>query len=257
LLALRIMPEIANRLRYAMYERRWPTVEATFLVPLWAAIALAFHFALAVSMARYATSVVVFAWPALVAEIDRRRRAILWLGLTVFCVVSTLRSYRFAELERPPDPREYNQMMVVLHQMPMATQQVYIVGVFLDANPEYVRLVLGVPAEIVNIIDVMDSCESNNFVSFNHSMADGVVKLTVTLPACASFVSAARNGKAFANGRLYRNATMIYELPQAYPMPGGIFEFGRTITVHVRPSGPARFIIEHGGPNGIAWFDTP
>jgi len=41
LLALRIMPEIANCLRYAVYERRWPTVEATFLVPLWAAIALA------------------------------------------------------------------------------------------------------------------------------------------------------------------------------------------------------------------------
>jgi hypothetical protein len=31
LLALRLMPEIASRLRYTMYERRWPTVEATFL----------------------------------------------------------------------------------------------------------------------------------------------------------------------------------------------------------------------------------
>jgi hypothetical protein len=262
LLALRIMPEIANRLRYAMNERRWPSVEATFLVPLWAAIALAFHFALAMSYAREATSVVVFAWPALVAEVDRRRRAVLWLGLTVFCVVSTLRSYRFVELQRPtgPDPREYNRMMVVLHQMPIATQQVYIVDFPLYANPEYVRLILGVPAEIVRIIDVMDSCESNNFVSFNHSMADGVVKLTVTLPACATFDAGTAlhaAGKAFANGRLYRNATMIYELPQAYPLPGGIFEFGRTITVHVRPSGPARFIIRYGGPNGIAWFDTP
>jgi hypothetical protein len=262
LLALRIMPEIANRLRYAMNERRWPSVEATFLVPLWAAIALAFHFALAMSYAREATSVVVFAWPALVAEVDRRGRAVLWLGLTVFCVVSTLRSYRFVELQRPtgPDPREYNRMMVVLHQMPIATQQVYIVDFPLYANPEYVRLILGVPAEIVRIIDVMDSCESNNFVSFNHSMADGVVKLTVTLPACATFDAGTAlhaAGKAFANGRLYRNATMIYELPQAYPLPGGIFEFGRTITVHVRPSGPARFIIRYGGPNGIAWFDTP
>jgi hypothetical protein len=173
--------------------------------------------------------------------------------------VSTLRSYRFVELERPPDPREYNRMMVVLHQMPMATQQVYIVGdnTVPYANPEYVRLILGVPAEIVRIIGVMNSCKSNNFVSFNHSMADGVVKLAVTLPACAIFVSAARNGNAFANGRLYRNATMSYELPEAYPMPGGIFEFGRTITVHVRPSGPARFIIQHGGPNGVAWFDIP
>src|SRR5262249_26024659 len=43
LLALRIMPEIANRLRYATYERRWPIVEPALLVPVWAAIALAFH----------------------------------------------------------------------------------------------------------------------------------------------------------------------------------------------------------------------
>src|SRR5262249_7289653 len=120
LLALRLVPEIANRLRHAMNERRWPTVEATLLVPLWAAIALAFHFALALAWARYATSVVVSAWPALVAEIDRRRRAVLWLGLTVFCVVSTLRAYGFVELERPSDPPEYSQMRAALHQMPMA-----------------------------------------------------------------------------------------------------------------------------------------
>jgi hypothetical protein len=259
LLALRIMPEIANRLRYAMYERRWPTVEATFLVPLWAAIALAFHLALALTAARYATSVVVFAWPALVAEIDRHRRAVLWLGLTVFCVVSTLHSYRFVELERPPDPREYNQMMVVLHQMPMATQQVYIVSdntVPPYANPEYVRLILGVPAEIVRIIDISWGCEeSNNFASFDHGMVDGVVKLTATLPACAAFYFA-KWDKAFANGRLYRNATMSYELPEAYPERKWSFNL-QGITVHVRPSGPARFIIQHGGPNGVAWFDTP
>ena len=44
--ALRILPETVNRLRYAMHETRWPTVDAVFLVALWAAIALAFHFAL-------------------------------------------------------------------------------------------------------------------------------------------------------------------------------------------------------------------
>ena len=44
--ALRILPEAVNRLRYAMHETRWPTVDAVFLVALWAAIALAFHFAL-------------------------------------------------------------------------------------------------------------------------------------------------------------------------------------------------------------------
>jgi hypothetical protein len=263
LLALRIMPEIANCLRYAMYERRWPTVKATFLVPLWAAIALAFHFALALAWARYATSVVVFAWPALVAEIDRRRRAALWLGLTVFCVVSTLRSYRFFEFERLPNPREYNLMRVALHQMPMATQQVYIVAdghAVPLANPEYVRLILGVPAEIVHIISLNWNCgETNNFVSFNHSMADGVVKLTVTPPACANFVFLPIRDKAFANGSrcLYRNATMSYELPEAYPtQQKGSFAVRGRITVRVRPSGPARFIIQRGGPNGIDWFDT-
>ena len=33
LLALRIVPEIAKRLRYAMYERRWPTVDASLSGP--------------------------------------------------------------------------------------------------------------------------------------------------------------------------------------------------------------------------------
>jgi hypothetical protein len=261
LLALRIMPEIANRLRYAMRERHWPTVEAAFMVPLWAGIALAFHFALALGAVRYATSVVVFAWPALVAEIDRRRQAVLWLGLTVLCVVSTLRSYRSVELERPSDPREYSSMRVALQQMPMATQQVYILADTdaVPSNPEYMRLILGVPAEIVRIIELQWNCgESNNFTAFDHSMADGVVKLTVTLPACANFMFSARiPDTALANGRLYRNATMSYELPEAHPKKEWLFEVGRRITVHVRPSGPARFVIQHGRPNGIAWFDTP
>jgi hypothetical protein len=180
----------------------------------------------------------------------------------VFCLVSTLRSYRFFEFERLPDPREYDLMRVALHQMPMATQQVYIVAdeyAVPLANPEYVRLILGVPAEIVRIIGVNWKCgETNNFVSFNHSMADGVVKLTVTPPACANFVFLPIGDKAFANGRLYRNATMSYELPEAYPtQQQGTFAVKGRITVDVRASGPARFIIQHGGPNGIAWFDTP
>ena len=90
--ALRILPEAVNHLRYAMHETRWPTVDAVFLVTLWAAIALAFHFALPLSQDRYATSVVVFAWPALVAEVERRGKAIIWLGLAVCCAVSLTRS---------------------------------------------------------------------------------------------------------------------------------------------------------------------
>jgi len=241
-----------------MYERRWPTVDAAFLVLLWAAIALAFHFALAVLAPRYAASVVVFAWPALVAEIARRRQAVIWLGLAVVCVVSILRSYRsveFAWFPDPPDP-----MNVALKQVPMATRQVYFVNAsYTHANPEYVRLILGIPAEIVRIIDIDWNCrESNNLVAFDHSVTDGVVKLTVTLPACANFYFPTPiRDKVFANGRFYRNATMSYELPETYPEREWSFDDWRRITVYIRPSGPARFIIQHGGPNGVAWFDIP
>jgi hypothetical protein len=263
LLALRIMSEIANRLRDAIYERRWPTVEVAFLVPLWAAIALAFHFTLALTWTKYATSVVVFAWPALLAEIDRRRQAALWLGLTVFCVVSTLRTYRSVEFERPPDPGKYSAMTEALHQLPKKIRQVYVVAEVGDAlpfaNPEYVRLILGVPAEIVRIVDIAWNCgESNNLVAFEHSIANGGVKLTATLPACASFIFLAHIGdEALANGHLYRNPMMSYELPESSLKQKWSFEVGRRIIVHVHPSGPARFIIQHGGPNGIVWFDTP
>jgi len=261
LLVLRIMRELAKRLRYVMHERHWPSVEAALMVPVWAGIAFAFHFALALSAVRYATSIVVFAWPALVAEIERRRQTLPWFGLTVLCVVLTLRSYRSVELERPSDPREYNSMRVVLQQMPMATQQVYILADTdaVPSNPEHMRLILGVPAEIVRIAELQWDCgESNQFIAFDHSIADGVVKLTATLPACAKFMFSARiPDTALANGRLYRNSTMSYELPEAHPKQDWLFEVGRRMTLHVRPSGPARFIIQHGGPNGIAWFDTP
>jgi hypothetical protein len=259
-----IVREIANSLRYAMSERHWPTVETPLLVSLWAAIALAFHFALAVSAPRYATSVVVFAWPALVAEIDKRRQAVIWLGLAVVCVVSILRSYRsveFAWFPDPPDP-----MNVALKQVPMATRQVYIIKApYTNSNPEYSRLILGVPAEIVHIIDLdwWDCRESNDLMAFDHSVTDGVVKLAVTLPACANLYFSAPIGDeaSLANGRLYRNNAMSYELPEVAPAKGPFGQrlrmLGRRMTVHVRPNGPARFIIQYGGPSGIAWFDTP
>jgi hypothetical protein len=255
LLAIRIVAETANHLRYAVYKRRWPTVEAAFLVPLWAAIALAFYFALPLFSTRYATSVVVFAWPALMAEIERRRRAIIWLGVAGFCVVASLRSYhsvRFSLFSDSLDP-----VMVALRQVPVTTQQVYVLQSYVGANPEYLRIILSVPAEIVHIIDMSWSCtESDNLVAFDHSITDGVVKLTVSLPACAyfSFFNTHVGEKAFAHGRLYRNNAISYELPEVGPIKGLL---GRRMTVHVRPSGPARFIIQHGGPNGIAWFDTP
>jgi hypothetical protein len=95
-------------------------------------------------------------------------------------------------------------------------------------------------------------------VTFDHSIADGVVKLTVTLPACANFhFNAPIGDKALANGRLYRNNAVSYELPEVQPAKGSQRFLGRRMTAYIRPNGPARFIIQHGGPSGIAWFDTP
>ena len=76
-----------------------------------------------------------------------------------------------------------------------ATRQVYILSADDDvlplAYPEYVRLILGVPAEIVRVIDIVWNCsKSNHLVAFDHSIADGVVKLTATLPACAKLTIA-------------------------------------------------------------------
>jgi hypothetical protein len=266
--ALSILPQAVKHFRYAMHEMRWPTVDAVFLVALWAAIALAFHFSIPLSEDRYATSVVVFAWPALVAEVDRRGKTIFWLALAVLCVVSLGRSsYYITEriTQIVPDPY-YGSMAAMLRQTPPETRQVYILsaGSLQFANPEYVRLILGVSAEIVRVVEVDWSCrEASDLVAFDHSIVDGMVTMTVTLPECAKFnFYTNRFNSDIANGQLIRNDTMRYELPQAHPIKTmkpwqPSFYFGRKITVHVRPAGSARFIIEHGGPNGIAWFDVP
>jgi hypothetical protein len=263
--ALRILPEAVNGVRYAMHETRWPTVDGFFLVTLWAAIALAFHFALPFAQERYATSVVVFAWPALVAEVERRGHAIIWLGLAVcFAVSLTRSSYRLVVwIEEPVRNDNYRSMNAVLRQLPTGTRQIYVLsaGGLQEANPEYVRLTLGVPAEIVRVIDIDWNCrEASDLVAFDHSTADGVVSMTVTLPTCANFHLYRLS--RIVNGRLYRNDSMSYELPEAHPIKPTeswepTFYLGRRMIVHVRPNGPARFVIEYGGPNGIAWFDTP
>ena len=139
--ALRILPEAVGHVRYAMREMRWPIVDAVFLVTLWAAIALAFHFALPLDEDRYATSVVVFAWPALVAEVERRGKAIIWLGLAVLCAVSLTRtSYLlFEEIAEPARNANYRSMDAVLGQVPAGTRQIYVLsaGGLQEANPEY------------------------------------------------------------------------------------------------------------------------
>jgi hypothetical protein len=260
---LRALPEAMNHLR-TVYEKRWPTVDATFLVTLWAGIAIVFHFALAVSDARYATSVAVFAWPAVVAEIDRRPNTLFRLGLALCCIVSVTRAWYYSiEFLTEFRGTEYRSIEAALNQTPKTIRQVYIV-VSNDSlpvtNPDSLRIVLDVSAEIVRVIDIhWDCAESKDLVAFNHNIVNGVVNLTVTLPSCANFAFwAPVKSDSFANGHLYRSATISYELPEAYiTTPNWPFELGRKMTVHVRPKGAARFIIEHGTASGIAWFDTP
>jgi hypothetical protein len=272
LCAFRILSEAVTRLRSAMSEMRPPTVDAVFLVALWGAFALAFYVALPLLFERYATSVVVFAWPALVAEVERRGKAIIWLGLAVGCALSLTRSSHllvvsFASSTLNDWRKQVRSMNAVLRQAPTGTRKIYVLDSgSLGVNPEYVRLALGVSAEIVRIVEIDWNCrEASDLVAFDHSTADGVVSMTVTLPTCANFqVSTDRFNNDFANGRLYRNDTISLELPEAYliePKPTNFwqssFYLGRRMTVHISPTGSARFVIEHGGPNGIAWFDVP
>ena len=166
----------------------------------------------------------VFAWPALVAEVERRGKAIIWLGLAVCCAVSLTRSsYRLVEwIAEPVRNDDYRSMDAVLRQVPTGTRQIYVLsaGGLQEANPEYVRLVLGVSAEIVRVVEIDWNCrEASDLVAFDHSTADGVVSMTVTLPTCANFqFYTDRFNNDIANGRLYRNDTMSYELPEAYPI---------------------------------------
>jgi hypothetical protein len=158
-------------------------------------------------------------------------------------------------------------MDTVLRQAPTGTREIYVLsaGGLQEANPEHVRLILGVSAEIVRVIEINWNChEASDLVAFDHSTDDGVVSVTVALPACANFLFYRnRFNDITQHGHLYRrNDTMRYELPEAYPIKSRKWWWqpsvylGRRIIVHFRPRGPARFVIEHGGPNGIAWFDT-
>lgn len=261
--ALRTFTEVARHLRHA--AQAWQA-DAFFLVALWAAFAVAFHLALPLRDDRYATSIVIFAWPALLAEVERRGKAIIWLGLASCCILSLTRgSYLYTERMTNPARADYRSMEAVLRQVPVGTKKIYVLsaGRLQRANPEHVRLSLGVPADIVRLSEIDWNCPpDSDRVRFDHSISDGVVSLRMTLPSCANFFfDMDRNFESrrieIADGRVHRNDELTYELPEAYSRPKWWWNVGRRMIVHVRPNGPARFVIEHGGPNGIAWFDTP
>jgi hypothetical protein len=153
-------------------------------------------------------------------------------------------------------------MNATLRQVPKGIQQIYVLSAesLPVANPEDVRLILGASAEIIRVVEIAWNCgDASDLVAFDHTTANGVVSMSVTLPTCAKFYfETDRFNSELASGRLNRKV-MSYELPQVERSKGSqpYFFLGRRMTVHIRPSGPARFIIDHGGPDGIAWFDAP
>ena len=267
--ALRFIAKGVNHLSCKAQGEGGPIVDPVFLVSLWAALALTFHFALPLAHERYSTSVLVFVWPVLVAEADRRRKAIIWLGLAVICVVSLAEgSYRLVEEKnrRNSFSSMVTPMLAALRQAPARARKIYVLsaGGLPYANPKYVSLALGLSAEIIRVIEIEWNCsEASDHIAFDYNTADGVVSVTITLPTCSNLQFLTdRFNSDIANGRLYRNDTLSYELPEAHPSKANTTErepsflLGRRMTVHVRPNGPARFVVEHGRPNGIAWFDT-
>jgi len=161
-------------------------------------------------------------------------------------------------------------MRAALSQVPVDTRQIFVISspaALAPANPAYLQAFLGLPAEIVHIINMNWTCaEPRARVSFDRSIgADGRITISATLPACASFEFdyARIDASALTDGYLRRNPSIIYELPQAHflersgPTDPGL-EVGRSMIVHIRARGAARFIIEHGGPDGgLAAFDAP
>ena len=267
---------ITGRLGPAMRERRLPTADTTLLVTLWATMAFAFNLALTLDSGRYAASAVMFIWPSVVSEVARRRRLMLRLGLAVCLILSLARTWpvmaRFNSPSRLSDLSDYVATVVALdaslHQVPANIRQVYVIsaGGLATASPAYLKAFLSVPTEIVRVIDVHSFCtQGEQLVFFDHYWADGAVTLTVTVPECAFlfFDMAGIGSTKLVAARIHRSESMDYELPEAHlidhqgPLKPALRP-GRRMIVHIRPSGPARFIIEQGAPSGgLAWFDTP
>ena len=118
----------------------------------------------------------------------------------------------------------------------------------------------------MRVVEIEWDCHAaTDLVAFDHTAVDGVVSINVALPACARFdFFTNRFNQEVASRRLSRSNALSYELPEVtpikptkwWPWRPNLFHLGRRITVHVRPNGPARFVIGHGAPSGIAWFDT-
>lgn len=275
--ALTSVRAAVDRFGKAGRERRWPTADSPPLVlTLWATMGLAFYFALPLMVSGYAASAVMFAWPAVVGELGRRRQPAFCLGLAACFILSLAQMLHFlVGIALPPlhgymsrNFRTAGTMTAALRQAPPGTEQIFVVsspGALAPANPAYLRAFLGLSPEIVHVVTMNWECGgSEDRVAFDHDTADGLVTLSAALPYCASFefAYAAVDSSALVEHRIRRNDSMTYELPEAHSVErrspiDPALELGRRIIVHIRPRGAARFIIEHGGADGgPAWFDV-
>ena len=149
---------------------------------------------------------------------------------------------------------------------PAGTRQIYVIpgGGLATATPDYLRAFLGVEPEIIRVVDLHWYCSAGHaFAGFEHEFAAGVVTLRASLPDCADFFfdMAGASASRIIDGQLHRGDTIDYELPEAHVIAhkgpvSPALEPGHRFTARIRPSGPARFIIQ--GPGGtITTFDTP
>jgi hypothetical protein len=206
----------------------------------------------------------------------------IWLGVTMCSMIALVRgSYYIIDWHSSSEERVsglvpgiyYEAMDAALREAPAMTREIYVLPAaerresLQDVNPKYLRSILGISAEIVRVVDIYWRCgDPDSVVEFDHNFTNGVVNLTVSLPECAMFrfFGAPFPSSALVKGHIYRNTEVTYELPEAHPIEAPLSEppfepplhLGRKMIVHVRPIGPARFVIDHGARNGIAWFDA-
>ena len=250
--------------------------EGTLLVAFWAVMAFAFYMSLALPSTRYATSVAVFLWPAVVGTIVKHRGRALRLGLVACFVLSLVRTIPLLrDWNSPPDQSgiaRFNRasagMNDALREVPGDIREIYVVtgGSLATASPGYLQVFFDVPAEIIRVVDIRSNCDIEEpIVTVEHAVTDGDVTLRAELPSCASFYfdRAGLASTAVVDGRLRRNDRISYNLVEAHAVEQhGPFEprvdLGHEIIVHIRPRGPARFLYEPSRPDGaVAWFDIP
>jgi hypothetical protein len=266
---------VARELAITLRRQRWPEADASMLASIWAALGIGFYFALPLFNSRYAAAATMFAWPAIAAAIEQRARRTATIVLIVCCALSLGRSGKFlAGMNPPPELSEKGQFFhsartlnAALRAIPPNIDQVYVLFAYgMDiVDPAYLRALLGIRPELIHVADTSwsSTCQGKQeAIRFAHESAGGVVTIRALLPDCAGllFWNAGIDDSMIVHGRLQRSDRISYELADATGGnvgPNAAADFGRHMTVHIRPRGAARFIIEDRGPGNLTWFDGP